>query len=300
LKTTLLELIGKDKLLKCFDHLKKNISEKSDIAKMIILLNSRFSATKLDTIKGIISKEEEIQQENTLRHDLIQLIELIEPEDLKEENIAISINMLLAQIQQQQNALKVNAQEKKEGLTQMANSLMKLANLVGEKPPPESGVSLVDWINSGVKKGNRRLKIGMMQIKELRRSQLQIFRNMANGYANLVEYLDFPEEQINQQQREHIKLETTHLNRYVTNLEENTNPDYVQFKNIKKMFGELVVLKSKVGPEFNSYFESMGMIEAGLDEILIFIEKNILELDGVKNTLKELLSELKINIQEWS
>lgn len=298
LKTKLLEDIKENELERFFSKVQKHILEDSDLQGIFHLFANRTQRLKLDTIKGVISEENKNLENNTIILNLIDVVEMVSENDLKIETVETSVASLLLEIENRKKEFQNIVDDKSKGLVRIGHNLINLGGILREKPSPDDVIPYEEKIKIGTIKGARRIKIGFLELKELKNTMLVGVEKIAKSYSQLVTYLDFPNEMIGKEQLTNIKIAVADLQNFIKKINPEIDPASEQIGKAKTMFEQVLPFQNQLGPQFEIFFTSANEIIERCDDILVFSKKNNNALTGIKNRLRDLLTELQLNIQE--
>lgn len=298
LKAKLLEDIKENELERFFSKVQKHILEDSDLQGIFHLFASRTQRLKLDTIKGIINEENKNLENNTIILNLVEVVEMISENDLKIETVETSVATLLLEIKNRKKEFQNIVDDKSKGLIRIGHNLINLGSILREKPSPDDVIPYEEKIKIGTVKGARRIKIGFLELKELKNAMLVGVKKIATSYSQLVTYLDFPNEIIGEEQLANIKITVADLQNFISKINPEIDPASEQIGKAKTMFEQVLPFQNQLGSQFEIFFKSANEIIERCDDVLVFSQKNNNALAEVKNQLKNLLTELQLNIQE--
>lgn len=298
LKTKLLEDIKENELERFFSKVQKHILDDSDLQWIFHLLANRTQRLKLDTIKGTISNEYKNLENNTIISNLIDVVEMVSENDLKIETVETSVASLLFEIENRKKEFQSIVDDKSKGLIRIGHNLINLGGILREKPSPDDVIPYEEKIKIGTLKGARRIKIGFLELKELKNAMLVGVQKIANSHSQLVTYLDFPKEKIGEEQLANIKTTVADLQNFIEKINPTIDPAADQIGKAKAMFEQVLPFQDQLGPQFEIFFKSVNEIIEKCEDVLVFSKKNNNALTEVKKQLKSLLTELQLNIQE--
>ena len=298
LRKKLIEEIKDNDLEHFFAMTQQYISESSELQNILLLLANRTRNLKMDSLKKIIDYDKKELERNKITNELIEVIGLISNEDLKKEKVTVNLQNLLHEINNRKLEFQKIIEDKGRGLMQIGQYLIKLGEILQEKPQPDDKIPYEEKIKIGAKKGARRIKIGFLELKELKNSMVAGLHKIAEGHEKLVGYLDFPKEEIGESQIEMVKVTVSDLEDFIKKINPEENVEQVQIKEAIKMFESIVPFKDQLGPTFESFFEAMDEVRVKCEETLGFLEKNKDEMIKAKSKLKTLFTELQLNIEE--
>ncbi len=298
LKTKLLEDIQENELERFFSKIHKHLIEDSDLQGIFHLYANRTQRLKMDILKGIISEDNKNLENNNIIANLINIVGMISENDLKEETVETSVASLLTEIENRKIEFQNIIDDKSKGLIRIGHSLINLGGILREKPSPDDVIPYEEKIKIGTLKGTRRIKIGFLELKELKTAQLVGVQKIATSYAQLVTYLDFPKEQIGNDQLMNIKSSIADLKNFIEKIKPEVDPASDQIGKAKAMFEQVLPFKDQLGSQFEIFFNSAIDLIEKCDDILLFSQKNNDALTETKAQLKNSLTELQLNIQE--
>lgn len=298
LKTKLLKDIKENELERFFSKIQKNILEDSDLQGIFHLLANRTRRLKMDTLKGVISEDNKTLENNIIISSLIEIVGMISENDLKVETIETSIISLLAEIENRKKEFQNIVDDKSNGLIRIGQNLINLGGILREKPSPNDMIPYEEKIKIGTVKGTRRIKIGFLELKELKNALLVGVEKIAESYSQLVIYLDFPKEKIGKEQLVNIKSSVTDLQNFIRKINPEVDLASEQIGKAKAMFEQVLPFEDQLGSQFEVFFKSAREIIERCNDVLLFSQKNNLALLQVKRQLEGLLTELQLNIQE--
>lgn len=298
LKSKLLEDIKDDELERFFSKVQKHILEDSDLQGIFYLLANRTQQLKMNILKGIISDENKALEKNIIVSNLIEIVEMLSENDLKEETVETSVATLLIEIKNRKKEFQNIVHNKSNGLIRIGQNLINLGGILREKPSPNDVIPYEEKIKIGTVKGARRIKIGFLELKELKNSMLVGVQKIATSYSQLVTYLDFPKEKIGEEQLKNIKISVADLKFFIEKINPEIDPASEQIRKAKTMFEQVLPFKDQLGSQFDIFFKSATEIIERCDDILLFSQKNNNTLTETKGQLKQLLTELQLNILE--
>ncbi len=298
LKSKLLKDIQENELERFFSKVQKHILDDSDLQGIFYLLANRTQQLKLDILKGIISEENKTLEKNTIVSNLIGIVGMISENDLKEETVETSVASLLVEIENRKKEFQNIVDDKSKGLIRIGQNLINLGGILREKPSPNDVIPYEEKIKIGTVKGARRIKIGFLELKELKNAMLVGVQKIAKSYAQLVTYLDFPKERIGEEQLTNIKSSVTDLKNFIGKINPEIDPASEQIGKAKAMFEQVLPFQDQLGSQFEIFFKSANEIIERCDDVLLFYQKNNQTLMETKSQLKNLLTELQLNIQE--
>lgn len=298
LKSKLLEDIKENELERFFSKVQKHILEDSDLQWIFHLLANRTQRLKLDILKGIISEDNKNLENNTIVSNLIDVVGMVSENDLKVETIETSVASLLLEIENRKIEFQNIVDDKSKGLIRIGQNLINLGGILREKPSPDDVIPYEEKIKIGTLKGARRIKIGFLELKELKNAMVVGVQKIATSYSQLVTYLDFPKEKIGEEQLANIKTTVADLQNFIGKINPEADPAAEQIGKAKAMFEQVLPFQGQLGSQFEIFFESANEIIKRCDNVLVFSKKNNNDLTEVKTQLKRLLTELQLNIQE--
>jgi DNA repair ATPase RecN len=298
LKIKLLKDIKEDELERFFSKVQKHILDDSDLQGIFHLLASRTQRLKLDLLRGTISDDNKNLENNTIISNLIDVVEMVSENDLKIETVETSVASLLLEIENRKKEFQNIVDDKSKGLIRIGQNLINLGGILSEKPSPDDVIPYEEKIKIGTIKGARRIKIGFLELKELKNAMLVGVQKIEKSYTQLVTYLDFPKEKIGEEQLAKIKTTVADLQSFIKEINPDIDPAAEQIGKAKSMFEQVLPFQDQLGAQFEIFFESAKEIIVKCDDVLVFSKKNNNALTEVKNQLKNLLTELQLNIQE--
>ena len=281
-----------------FEKLKKYISPESELIQLIEILDKRVYSLKVERLKGSLEDEQKFIERSKITNDLLELVFLIQEEDLQEEDISKSIDALINKIKKVQEELKKIAYKNSEGVISIGHSLIKLGQLLQEKPSADSSLTREEIILNGTQKAHRRLKIGFIEMRQLKLSSLDAFNQLLSAYSQLVQYLDYPKEQLTSAHLRSIKEISFSLEGYIERLEKNPQNEALEMQKAQNLLSQILPFKEQLGNPFSTFFSTTETIINEVDGLLDFLEGNKRQFDELKRKLYTQLTELKINIRE--
>ncbi len=298
LKAKLLKDIQENELERFFSKVQKHILEDSDLQGIIHLLANRTQQLRMNILKGIIREENRTLEKNTIVSNLIEIVGMISENDLKEETVETSVASILIEIENRKKEFQNIVDDKSKGLIRIGQNLINLGGILREKPSPNDVIPYEEKIKIGTVKGARRIKIGFLELKELKNALLVGIQKIATSYAQLVTYLDFPKEKIGEEQLANIKSSVADLKNFIKKINPEIDPVSEQIGKAKAMFEQVLPFQNQLGSQFEIFFKSANEIIERCDDVLLFSQKNNKTLTETKSQLKNLLTELQLNIQE--
>lgn len=298
LKTKLLEDIKDDELERFFSKVQTHILDDSDLQGILHLLANRTQQLKMEILKGIISKDNKDLEKKIIVSNLIEIVGMISENDLKEETVETSVASLLVEIENRKKGFQNIVDDKSKGLIRIGQNLINLGGILREKPSPNDVIPYEEKIKIGTVKGTRRIKIGFLELKELKNNMLVGVKQIAYSYSQLVTYLDFPKEKIGEEQLANIKSSVADLQGFIGRINPEFDPASKQIGKAKAMFEQVLPFKDQLGPQFEIFFISTNEIIERCDDLLLFSHNNNNALTEIHDQLKTLLTELQLNIQE--
>ena len=298
LKAKLLKDIQENELERFFSKVQKHILEDSDLQGIIHLLANRTQQLRMNILKGIIREENKTLEKNTIVSNLIEIVGMISENDLKEETVETSVASILIEIENRKKEFQNIVDDKSKGLIRIGQNLINLGGILREKPSPNDVIPYEEKIKIGTVKGARRIKIGFLELKELKNAMLVGVQKIVTSYAQLVTYLDFPKEKIGEEQLANIKSSVADLKNFIKKINPEIDPVSEQIGKAKAMFEQVLPFQNQLGSQFEIFFKSANEIIERCDDVLLFSQKNNKTLTETKSQLKNLLTELQLNIQE--
>jgi hypothetical protein len=298
LKAKLLKDIQENELERFFSKVQEHILEDSDLQGIIHLLANRTQQLRMNILKGIIREENRTLEKNTIVSNLIEIVGMISENDLKEETVETSVASILIEIENRKKEFQNIVDDKSKGLIRIGQNLINLGGILREKPSPNDVIPYEEKIKIGTVKGARRIKIGFLELKELKNALLVGIQKIATSYAQLVTYLDFPKEKIGEEQLANVKSSVADLKNFIKKINPEIDPVSEQIGKAKAMFEQVLPFQNQLGSQFEIFFKSANEIIERCDDVLLFSQKNNKTLTETKSQLKNLLTELQLNIQE--
>ena len=274
------------------------LSEKSELQPILHLLANRTRKLKMDSLKRIISSEAKDLEHNKIVNELLEVIGLISNEDIKVVKVKINLEHLLQEIENEKNEFQKVIEDKSTGLIRIGQNLISLGAILREKSSPEDMIPLEEKIKVGTQKGYRRLKIGFLELRELKNAAVNGLQKITKSHLQLVEYLDFPEEAITDKDVEKLKATVLDLENFIQKINPEQNQEKEHIKKAKEMFDQVKPFQEQLGPSYDVFFQILEKIGVQCDEMIKFLEVNDEAFLATKTELQKINSELKINIKE--
>ena len=298
LQNILLKTIEENDLDLFFAKTQQLTTEVSELRGIILLLANRARKLKMETLKETISHENRTLEHNKIVDKLIEVVGLFTGEDLKKETVEKSVHSLLADIDFRKKEFQNIIDDKSKKIIRIGNDLIDLGGVLREKPSPDDKIPYAQKIIIGTQKGVRRIKIGFLELVELKNSMLHGIQKIHQAYSGLVTYLDFPKDEIGTDQLKGIKSATSSLEIFMQKFNPEQEPEIAQIAKAKSMFDQLFKFKDQLGSDFENYFKAIKEVLPKFDETLTFLVANQNELKNTKDQLQTTLTELQINIKE--
>ncbi len=298
LKTALKETIKDNELNLFFEKTEQHIVEYSELKDIILLLHSRHRKYKIKLIKGTFSHEDQTVEHNQILDRLLEVVELIEEDDLKKEKVVPSVTTLLLEIDFRKKEFQNIINDKSSKIIRIGNDLIGLGNVLQEKPSPDDKIPYEQKITIGTQKGIRRIKIGFLELQELKSSMLEGIQKIHITYSDLVKYLDAPNEEIGTEQFAGIQSAAASLEIFMKKYNPEDEPEIAQITKARSMFDQLFKYKDQLGETFDNYFIAIEDVLPKFDDTLTFLVANQKALQTTKTKLQKTLTELQFNIKE--
>lgn len=298
LQNLLLEAIKKNDLDLFFARTQQHTVEHSELRGIILLLANRTRKLKMATLKETISTENKNLEHNIIVEKLIEVVNLIGNDDIKVATVQSSVQSLLANIDFRKKEFQNIIDDKSSKIVRIGNDLIDLGAVLREKPSPDEKIPYEQKITIGTQKGVRRIRIGFLELIELKNSMLHGIQKINKSYSELVSYLDFPKEDIGEEQLKGIKSATASLEIFMRKFNPEQEVEIAQIAKAKSMFDQLFKFKDQLGSDFENYFKSIKEVLPKFDETLTFLVANQKELKNTKDLLQTSLTELQLNIKE--
>lgn len=296
-KDKLTQLLMAHKLDVFFKEVDENLAKRSDLQTFYGLLRARHSRLQMGVGQGTEEKSEVDLELNRIIKGLSEFVEMLETAHVKKEESKDSLEAILADIEEQKKLLEDSVQGNSSRLVRIGQSLIKLGKTIAEPPPPESGIPYTVYMELGLKKAARRMKIGYAELEQCYGLLLDSFRKINTAHKDLVTYLDVPEEDLDSEDIEQIKAVSLNLRGTVINLA-NTPFERQEFDAVITMADELLGKKAEIPDELA--FVLMYMEEMKDKSLLIksFMAEFVVEIKALIDSFKEIFVELELNLQE--
>lgn len=291
-------LLKEHKMTELFQALDQQLAEQSDLQQLYLMLRNRYSRISLDLAQGIISRADENLEENQLSKGVVELISLLEASDLTATDKPWDLNSLCDMIEEKQQLLKDSVDKNSTQVIKIGEQMIKLGEILQGKPPEGSGISPLDYLKIGVKKGSRRMKIGYAEVEQTYLALLESFKQIHLAYSKLVTYLDHPTEELEKEHSIRLRTSTDELKKSIQNIE-GANFKRVDFQGVVAMAEHVLSLKEQLGSEYDflfSFMEEMKSKSLYLSEFMQDFQAKIKELTVI---FRELFIELEMSIQEF-
>jgi len=243
LQESLQDSIRENDIDQFFVKTQMHIVENSELRGIILLLANRARKLKMDRLKNIANEKTD---HNAFISKLIEVVDLITEDDLKTETVQTSVYALLAEIEFRKKEFQNIIEDKSGKIIRIGNDLINLGSVLQEKPSPNDKIPYEQKITIGTRKGIRRIKIGFLELMELKISMLQGIQKIQKAYAGLVTYLDFPKEEIGTEQLTGIKNATASLEIFTKKFDPEQEPEIAQITKAKTMFDQLLKVKDQL------------------------------------------------------
>jgi len=192
--------------------------------------------------------------------------------------------------------MKSSTDENSQRLIRLGKNLIKLGKTLQEQPPPESGIPYVKYLQVGLKKGVRRMKIGYAELQQTYTLLLDSLKQIQNAYRELVTYLDNSQEDLDQEELERITLVSTQLKQSVQNLS-SIDFEQVSFATVIDLATQVLSQKEKMGPELDFIFEYMTDMKEKSEDISKFMDEFRNQLPSLIDAFQEVFIELELTVQ---
>ncbi len=296
-----------------FDKINSSLAVDSDLVNLAITLKSKYKHYKTDSIKGILSSEEHQLQRNTLINDLLNMLDLADEDDFKNDIIQKSITYFHTAITKKQNELKEITNKKADGIDKAAYSLIKLGQILsGKKDEVEQTILFDQTLKAASRKVLRRVTIACTEIKALRSFQSKSFKEIIQLYQELVLYLDFPKEKIDAQKIALLQHNFDDIKIHAQKLEAAQGKQLKPFNEILPGIQNFIATKDLICkalqtqlPENRSIQENIDTTYSNFDSVEKLILETVDSLSKIElsdmtliKQLDNLISELKLNLEE--
>ena len=280
-----------------FSEVDESLAKRSDLQTFYSLLRARHSRLKMGIGQGTEEKSEADLEMNRIIKGLADFTEMLEDTHLTKEESKDSLDAILAEIEEQKKLLEDSVEGNSSRLVRIGQSLIKLGKTIAEPPPPESGIPYAVFMEMGLKKASRRMKIGYAELEQCYGLLLDSFRKINKAHKDLVNYLDIPEEELDAEDIEQIKAVSLNLRGTVINLA-NTPFERQEFDAVITMADQLLGKKGEIPEELAFVLMYMQQMKDKSMEIKAFMAEFVVEIKALIESFKEIFVELELNLQE--
>ncbi len=281
-----------------FEHLAKHLAPQSDCVAIAKLLEDRYSRLRNKVSQQLLSPDQLAAQTDQLVKDIFELIHMLEASDLQEADIKGSLASLFASIEWQHSQLQKRMDERSSSVVSIGENLEKLGILLSRKAAPDDNMPYAVKLKAGANKAHRRVKIGCMEIRELKLALINSLEKILEAYVQLVGYLDLPDEAIGAQQLEKIKGCIGQLNKLIQKLEQSNASQSTEFvQSIEQMKG-IFQFRDQLGPEYQVVFDAFEDIIQRIQKLVPFLDNCRERENALLNQFKNVWAELQLNIDE--
>lgn len=296
-KEKLTQLLMAHELDTFFREVDEGLTKRSDLQTFYSLLRARHSRLSMGIAQGTEDKSEGELEMNRIIKGLSDFIDMLEEAHLKKEESKDSLDAILAEIEEQKKLLEDSVEGNSSRLVRIGQSLIKLGKTIAEPPPPESGIPYPVFMELGLKKAARRMKIGYAELEQCYGLLLDSFRKINKAHKDLVNYLDIPEEELDAEDLAQIKAVSTNLRGTVINLA-NTPFERQEFDAVITMADQLLGKKGEIPEELDFVLMYMQQMKDKSLQIKAFMAEFIVEIKNLIESFKEIFVELELNLQE--
>ncbi|MEL6250371.1 MAG: hypothetical protein AAFR87_00055 [Bacteroidota bacterium] len=296
-KDRLTQLLMAHKLDAFFKEVDENLAKRSDLQTFYGLLRARHSRLRIAIGQGTEEKSDAELEMNRINKGLSDFIDMLEIAHVKKEESKDSLDAILAEIEEQKKLLEDSVQGNSSRLVRIGQSLIKLGKTIAEPPPPESGIPYAIYMELGLKKAARRMKIGYAELEQSYGLLLDSFRKINSAHKDLVNYLDVPEEELDPEDISQIKSVSVNLRGTVVNLA-NIEFERKEFDAVITMADGLLDKQSEIPEELGFVLTYMQEMKDKSLQIKSFMVEFVLEINGLIESFKEIFVELELNLQE--
>lgn len=296
-KENLRQLLMAHKLEELFKEVDENLAKRSDLQIFYGILRSRHSRLKIGIGQGTEEKSEADLEMNRIIKGLSDFIDMLEETQIRKTETKDKLESFLSEIEEHKKMLEDSVQENTIRLTRVGQGLIKLGKTIAESPPEESGIPRLLYMEQALKKASRRMKIGYAELEHTYGILLDSFRKLNTAHRGLVDYLDFPDEDLDDEDFEQIKQVSVNLRTTLENIN-NTSFSTKEFDAVISLADSLLIQEGKLPPEYDFAFFYMNDMKTKSLDVKSYMAGFTEEIKLLNESFKEIFIELELNLQE--